>query len=89
MNKEEFIRKSILQTIYEDIKDKFEMNTASHLRYYIEEHNIKLSNEEIRDLYVRITNYRIEKYGTSIIFKDFPKEHKYITYDDYTNIKRR
>ena len=79
----------ILDYIFQDIKDKFEINTTSHLRFYLNNMNIVLSNDEIRKLYIKLTNYRIEKYGNSVIFKDFPKEKKYIVYDNYINLKKK
>jgi len=75
--------KFIIEYIYEDIKDKMQINTTSHLRFYLEQKNIDLTNEEIRKLYIRITNYRIQKYGNSVIFKECPRQREYTKYDDY------
>lgn len=79
--------KFIIEYIYQDIKDKMQINTTSHLRYYLEQKKIDLTNDEIRRLYIRITNYRIEKYGNSVIFKEFPKNREYTTYDDFIKHK--
>lgn len=82
-------KKFIIDFIYEDVKDKFQINTTSHLRYYLNDKNIELTNDEIRKLYIRLTNYRIEKYGNSVIFKEFPRERNYIVYDDYIDKDRK
>lgn len=77
----------IIDYIYEDVKNKIDINTTSHLRFYLDQKKIELTNEEIRRLYIKITNYRIKRYGNSVIFKEFPKQHEYITYDDYLKNK--
>ena len=89
MLKDDKKMKFIIDFVFEDIKDKFQINTTSHLRFYLNERNIELSNEEIRKLYIRLTNYRIEKYGNSVIFKEFPRERNYIVYDDYIDKDRK
>lgn len=83
MKKDDKKKKFISEIIFEELKDKFEVNTTSHLRYYLNDKKIELNNDEIRELYVKLTNYRIEKYGNSVVFKEFPNVKKYISYDEY------
>lgn len=82
MNKEEFKRKLKEQQIFEDLKDRIEINTMAQVRYYLLE-NFLIGEVDARDLYIKITNYRIKKYGTSIIEASVSREerHKYILND--------
>lgn len=66
MDKEEFKRKLKEQQVFEDLKDKIEINTMAQVRYYLLE-NFLLGEIDARNLYIKLTNYRIKKYGSSII----------------------
>ena len=66
MEREEFKQKLTEQVVFDDIKDKIELNTMAQLRYYLVEKDLyKLVDS--RRLYVKLVNYRIKKYGTSIL----------------------
>jgi hypothetical protein len=64
--------------VYYLIRDDLRYNTKSKLRYYLNEH--KIFDIDIHNLYVRLINYRIKKYGTSMVDAYVVKSerHKYI-----------
>lgn len=64
MDKEEFKRRLKQQQVFEDLKDRIEINTMAQVRYYLLE-NFLIGQVNARDLYIKITNYRIKKYETS------------------------
>lgn len=82
MDKEEFKRKLKEQQVFEDLKDKIEINTMAQVRYYLLE-NFLLGEVDARNLYIKLTNYRIKKYGSSIIETSIARQdrHKYILND--------
>lgn len=82
MNKEEFKMKLLEEQVFQELKDKLKYNTKSHLRLYLVENGI-LNQIDIGRLYVRINNYRIKKYGTSIVFKEKPGKIDYLLYQDF------
>lgn len=82
MNKEEFKTKLLEEQVFQELKDKLKYNTKSHLRLYLVEKGI-LDKVDIGRLYVRINNYRIKKYGTSVVFKEKPVKLDYLLYQDF------
>ena len=90
MDKEEFKRKLKEQQVFEDLKDRIEINTMAQVRYYLLE-NFLIGEVNARDLYIKITNYRIKKYGTSIIETSVSREdrHKYILNDYGEKIRNK
>ena len=65
MNSEDFKKKYYENIIYNELKEKLELNTMAQLRYWLKNSEYNGKVDELR-LYIRITNYRIKKYGTSI-----------------------
>lgn len=63
----------IIKFIFEELKDNLQINCASRIRYQLAQRNIWLSNEEMKDLYTKLVNYRIKKYGNSVYFTNKPR----------------
>lgn len=62
--------------VFYSLKDELSINTMAQLRYYLVEH--KMENKvDGYDIYRRIVNYRIKKYGTSQIDMPSQKEQAY------------
>ena len=83
MDKNKFIE----SYIYEEVKDSLHINTKEKLRYYAKE---KYNYENhMTDLYAKITNYRIKKYGTAIYFIPMKEAAPYITDKDKYEKRRK
>lgn len=63
-----------MNLLFEMFKDKCITNTQQFRKMVA---NYKLSNNEITDLYRKIVNYQIKKYGTSLdVFVDMADKRK-------------
>lgn len=85
MDKEEFKRRLKEQQIFNELKDNIGINTMAQVRYYLLE-NFLIGQVDARRLYIKLTNYRIKHYGSSILEVSIPIEdrYKYVlnSYDD-------
>ena len=90
MDKEEFKRKLKEQQVFEDLKDRIEINTMAQVRYYLLE-NFLLGEVDARNLYIKLTNYRLKKYGSSIIETSIGRNdrHKYILNDYGEKVRKK
>lgn len=80
------IKKINERMLFNKIKDKLEYDSCQKIR-----NDYKELNVDFRELYVKIINYRIEKYGTSIFMQywnNFDKPVKKINYKRYKLIRK-
>lgn len=82
MEKDEFKKKVLETKIFQELKDDIKINTMSQVRYYLIEHNY-YGKVDARNIYVKLTNYRIKHYGSSImnVCVDKDERGKYILND--------
>lgn len=84
MNSEDFRKRYYENIIYNELKEKLELNTMAQLRYWLKnsEYNGKVDEQR---LYIKLTNYRIKKYGTSVFEVPVKRNevHRY-ELNDYT-----
>ena len=70
--KKDFIK----HLIYEKEKDRSFRSSAYFYKEVGEKYNIKLLKEEYGDLYRKIINYQIKKYGTCLTYRDYSRSDK-------------
>lgn len=87
MEKTEFTKLLTEKLLFDSIKDNFGINSASILRWYLKE--LKLTDRvDARRLYVELNNYRLKKYGNSMVFQEAQAGYYKIA-NDYDNKIRR
>lgn len=80
-----FRRKLSEQTVFDLLKDDLKTRTKARLKYWLKEHNYE-NKVNIRDVYTRIVNYRIKKYGSSVCDIEYThKEFMNYQLNDYNN----
>lgn len=65
-SKEEFKRKLKEQQIFDEIKDDLSITYMCNLRWYVHENELE-DKVNINRLYIKLVNYRIKRYGSSIM----------------------
>lgn len=65
-SKEEFKRKLKEQQVFDEIKDDLSITYMSNLRWYVHENELE-DKVNINRLYIKLVNYRIKRYGSSIM----------------------
>ena len=85
MERKDFTRKFYETSVFNDVKDDLKIRSTGRLRYYLMEHNL-LDKVDIRNLYVKLVNYRIKTTGNSMYDMEYTGKEfgNYITnrYED-------
>jgi len=78
-----FKRKLAEQNVFDLIKDELKIKTKARLRYWLVDHNY-MNKVDIHSVYVKIVNYRIKKYGSSVWEGEYPRsEYNNYILNDY------
>lgn len=80
-----FKRKLAEQNVFDLIKDNLKIRTKVRLRYWLVDHNY-MNKVDIHSVYVKIVNYRIKKYGSSVWEGEYPRsEYNNYILNDYND----
>ena len=75
--------------LYNELKDNLKINTKDKMIYYIQDKYDNKYYINYSDLYAKINNYRIKKYGTSIFFFDKKVTAPYQVKENKYGVKKK